>query len=67
LLSLLGVDASKVTRDARFGEDWKQTLSISSTHYGFEQRFGSDISDEDAQKLENVGMSSTYIDPGAKE
>jgi acyl carrier protein len=67
IVELLGVDASKVTRDARFREDLEaDSLDLVELIMEFESRFGSDISDEDAQKLETVGDVVDYIDSRAK-
>jgi acyl carrier protein len=67
IVELLGVDASKVTRDARFREDLEaDSLDLVELIMEFESRFGSDISDEDAQKLETVGDVIDYIDSRAK-
>jgi acyl carrier protein len=67
IVELLGVDASKVTRNARFREDLEaDSLDLVELIMEFEQRFGSDISDEDAQKLETVGDVIDYIDSRAK-
>lgn len=67
IVELLGVDASKVTRDARFREDLEaDSLDLVELIMEFESRFGSDISDEDAQKLETVGHVIDYIDSRAK-
>ncbi len=67
IVELLGVDASKVTRDARFREDLEaDSLDLVELIMEFEQRFGSDISDEDAQKLETVGDVIDYIDSRSK-
>ncbi|MBN1311170.1 MAG: acyl carrier protein [Anaerolineae bacterium] len=63
IVELLGVDESKVTREARFREDLEaDSLDLVELIMEFEQRFGSDISDEDAQKLENVGQVIDYIE-----
>ena len=68
IVELLGVDESKVTREARFREDLEaDSLDLVELIMEFEQRFGSDISDEDAQKLENVGQVVDYIDAAAKK
>ena len=67
IVELLGVDASKVTRNARFREDLEaDSLDLVELIMEFESRFGSDISDEDAQKLETVGDVVDYIDSRAK-
>lgn len=67
IVELLGVDASKVTREARFREDLEaDSLDLVELIMEFESRFGSDISDEDAQKLETVGDVIDYIDSRSK-
>jgi acyl carrier protein len=63
IVELLDVDAAKVTRDARFRDDLEaDSLDLVELIMEFEQKFGSDISDEDAQKLETVGQVIDYID-----
>ncbi|MBN1429969.1 MAG: acyl carrier protein [Anaerolineae bacterium] len=63
IVDLLGVDEAKVTRDARFRDDLEaDSLDLVELIMEFEQKFGSDISDEDAQKLETVGQVIDYID-----
>ncbi|HEC21417.1 MAG TPA: acyl carrier protein [Chloroflexi bacterium] len=63
IVELLGVDASKVTRDARFREDLEaDSLDLVELIMEFEQAFGGEISDEEAQKIETVGQAIEYIE-----
>jgi acyl carrier protein len=63
IVDLLGVDAGKVTPEARFREDLEaDSLDIVELIMAFEDKFGSEISDEDAQKISTVGEVATYID-----
>ena len=63
IVELLGVDESKVTRDARFREDLEaDSLDLVELIMEFEQEFGGDISDEEAQKLQTVGQVVDYIE-----
>jgi len=63
IVELLGVDESKVTLDARFREDLEaDSLDLVEMIMAFEDKFGSEISDEDAQKISTVGDIVKYID-----
>lgn len=63
IVDLLGVDESKVTLDARFREDLEaDSLDLVELIMAFEDKFGSEISDEDAQKITTVGEAVKYID-----
>ena len=63
IVELLGVDEAKVTRDARFREDLEaDSLDLVELIMEFEQEFGGDISDEEAQKLQTVGQVVDYIE-----
>ena len=56
IVDLLGVDEAKVTPEARFREDLEaDSLDIVELIMAFEDKFGSEISDEDAQKISTVG------------
>jgi len=58
-----GVDESKVTPDARFREDLEaDSLDLVELIMAFEDKFGGEISDEDAQQITTVGDAVTYID-----
>lgn len=59
---LLGVPAEKVTMNARFREDLEaDSLDLVELIMAFEEAFGSEISDEDVQKINTVGEAVEYI------
>jgi acyl carrier protein len=63
IVDLLGVDEAKVTPEARFREDLEaDSLDIVELIMAFEDKFGSEISDEDAQKISTVGEVVKYIE-----
>lgn len=59
----LGVDAAKVTPEARFVEDLgADSLATVELLMAFEKEFGVEIPDEDAQKIRTVQDALNYID-----
>jgi len=63
IVELLGVDADKVTPDARFREDLEaDSLDLVELIMAFEDEFGGEISDEQAQNIQTVGDAISYID-----
>ncbi len=63
IVELLGVDAAKVTTEARFREDLEaDSLDLVELIMAFEEKFGGEISDEDAQKITTVGEAVKYLD-----
>lgn len=63
IIELLGVDESKVVPAARFREELEaDSLDIVELIMAFEDKFGSEISDEDAQNITTVGEAATYIE-----
>ncbi len=63
VIDLLGVDAERVVPEARFREDLEaDSLDLVELIMAFEEEFGGEISDEDAQKITTVGEAITYID-----
>jgi acyl carrier protein len=63
IVDLLGSDESKITMDARFREDLEaDSLDLVELIMAFEDKFGAEISDEDAQKITTVGEAVRYID-----
>ncbi|MCU0488848.1 MAG: acyl carrier protein [Anaerolineales bacterium] len=63
IVDLLGVDESKVTSEARFREELEaDSLDLVELIMAFEDKFGGEISDDDAQKITTVGEAVTYID-----
>lgn len=62
VVDLLGVDADRVTQDAHFRDDLEaDSLDLVELIMAFEEEFGGEITDEDAQKIETVGQAVTYI------
>lgn len=62
VVDLLGVDADKVTPEARFKEDLEaDSLDLVELIMAFEEEFGGEITDEDAQKITTVGEAVTYL------
>jgi acyl carrier protein len=63
IVDLLGVDEDKVTLDARFREELEaDSLDLVELIMAFEDKFGGEISDEEAQKIQTVGDAVSYID-----
>jgi acyl carrier protein len=63
IVELLGVDAEKVTPEARFREDLEaDSLDLVELIMAFEDEFGGDISDEKAQEITTVGDAISYIE-----
>jgi acyl carrier protein len=67
IIDKLGVDGSKVTSQARFREDLEaDSLDLVELIMEFEEKFGGEISDEEAQKITTVGDAVTYLDSHKK-
>jgi acyl carrier protein len=63
IVELLGVDPEKVTPNARFREDLEaDSLDLVELIMAFEDEFGGEISDEEAQQLSTVGDVVKYIE-----
>jgi acyl carrier protein len=63
IVDLLGVDEDKVTMDARFREDLEaDSLDLVELIMAFEDKFGGEISDEQAQNIQTVGDAVAYIE-----
>ncbi|GMV34801.1 MAG: acyl carrier protein [Chloroflexi bacterium] len=64
---LLNVDEAKITMEARFREELEaDSLDLVELIMAFEDKFGAEISDEDAQKITTVGEAVKYIDANRK-
>lgn len=62
IVELLGIDEDKVKPEARFREDLEaDSLDLVELIMAFEEKFGGEISDEDAQKITTVGEAVEYI------
>ncbi len=58
----LGVDKSKITMESKFREDLEaDSLDLVELIMAFEEEFGGEISDEDAQKILSVGDAVNYL------
>lgn len=63
IVDLLGVEEGDVAAGSRFREDLEaDSLDLVELIMAFEEEFGGEISDEEAQKITTVGEAVTYID-----
>jgi acyl carrier protein len=63
IVDLLGVEPDKVTAEARFREDLEaDSLDLVELIMAFEEEFGGEISDEDAQTITTVGQAVSYVE-----
>jgi acyl carrier protein len=68
IVELLGADPAKVSNEARFREDLEaDSLDLVELIMAFEEKFGGEISDEDAQKITTVGEAVTYVETRMKK
>jgi acyl carrier protein len=62
IINELGVDPEKVTSDASFVEDLgADSLDTVELVMAFEEEFGVDIPDEDAEQMRTVGDAIKYL------
>ena len=62
IVEQLGVDPEKVTLEARFNEDLEaDSLDLVELIMAFEDEFGGEISDEEAQQIKTVGQAVDYL------
>jgi acyl carrier protein len=62
IVEQLGVNADQVTTDASFIEDLgADSLDTVELVMAFEEEFGAEIPDEDAEKLTSVGGVISYL------
>jgi acyl carrier protein len=62
IVEQLGVDQAEVTMDKSFIEDLNaDSLDLTELIMTFEERFGFEISEEDAEKLKTVKDVVTYV------
>jgi acyl carrier protein len=66
IVEQLGVDAEEVTPDASFTDDLgADSLDIVELVMAFEEEFGIEIPDEEAEKISNVREAVAYIEQNA--
>ncbi len=62
IVDLLGVDEAKITPEARFREDLEaDSLDLVELIMKFEDEFGGEISDKEAQEIKTVGQAVEYL------
>ena len=67
IIDELGVEADKVTTNASFVDDLgADSLDTVELIMAFEEEFGIDIPDEDAEKMRTVGDAVSYIERQAE-
>jgi acyl carrier protein len=68
IVSQLGVNEDEVTKEASFVDDLgADSLDIVELVMAFEEEFGVEIPDEEAEKIRTVGEAVDYIEEKAKE
>ncbi len=67
IVELLGVEEGKVIAEAKFREDLEaDSLDLVELIMAFEEKFGGEISDDDAQKITTVGEAVAYVETHLK-
>lgn len=62
IVEQLGVEPEKVTMEARFREDLEaDSLDLVELIMAFEDEFGGEISDDEAQQIKTVGQAVKYL------
>ena len=63
IVEQLGVEPERVTKEARFRQDLEaDSLDLVELIMAFEDEFGGEISDEDAQQITTVGDILAYLE-----
>ena len=63
ITELLDVESNGIMNESRFREDLgSDSLDLVELIMAFEDKFGGEISDEQAQKITTVGEAVNYID-----
>jgi acyl carrier protein len=63
IIDQLGVEEDEVTMEASFRDDLEaDSLDLVELIMAFEEEFGGEITDEDAQKIMTVGDAVRYLD-----
>ncbi len=67
IVELLDIDPDKIKMESKFREDLEaDSLDLVELIMAFEDKFGGEISDEDAQGITTVGEAVKYIDEHMK-
>ena len=62
IADLLGVDEGKIKAEDNFRDDLEaDSLDLVELIMAFEEEFGGEISDEEAQKITTVGEAISYV------
>ncbi len=62
IVEQLGAEPGEVTPDAHFVEDLNaDSLDLVELVMAFEEEYGMEISDEDAEKIQTVGQAWDYV------
>jgi acyl carrier protein len=62
IVDQLGVDEDRVTMEASFRDDLEaDSLDLVELIMAFEEEFGGEISDDEAQKITTVGGAVSYL------
>ncbi|NOZ48724.1 MAG: acyl carrier protein [Chloroflexi bacterium] len=68
IVDQLGVDESEVTVESRFREDLEaDSLDLVELMMAFEEAFGGEISDDDAQRISTVGEAVKMLEAAGAE
>ena len=63
IVEVLGVDPEEVTPEANFREDLEaESLDLVELIMAFEDKFGAEIPDDDAQQITTVGAAVAYVE-----
>ena len=63
IVDQLGVEADEITMEANFRDDLKaDSLDLVELIMAFEEEFGGEISDDEAQAIKSVGDAVTYLE-----
>jgi acyl carrier protein len=63
IVEVLGVDPDEVTPEANFRENLEaDSLDLVELIMAFEDKFGAEIPDDDAQQITTVGAAVAYIE-----
>jgi len=63
IVDQLGVEADRVVMEARFREDLEaDSLDLVELIMAFEEEFGGEISDEEAQSITSVAEAVAYLE-----